>query len=68
MATDATEQALPLGSLWEIPAKTAATITRPDGTEFSVQAFDGKSAGYVLDQAGEHQAEADGKTFKVKAA
>lgn len=57
---------IPLGSLWAIPAKTEALVTRPDGAQFRVSS-DGSTAGYVLDQDGEHLAEVDGKTYTVTA-
>lgn len=64
-APDKTPQAL--GTLWEIPAKSEAKITRPDGKTTTVMSG-GKVAIYVLDQEGDFLAEADGnKTHTVKA-
>lgn len=50
-----TNTTVPVGTLWELPAKEPLTIQRPDGRE--VTAFtDGKTATHVLDVPGEYVA------------
>lgn len=55
-----------LGTLWEIKAKTAATITRPDGSQVMARS-DGKTATHVLDVPGTYAAAVDGKTVTILA-
>lgn len=55
MTEDTTPTTAPLGSLWDVKAKNAVKVTRPDGTEVTVLS-DGKTAGHVLDLAGEYAA------------
>lgn len=56
----------PVGSTWEIKAKEAVQVTRPDGSDVTVVPVDGVAL-YVLDVPGEFVADVAGKATKVKA-